>query len=336
MSDRDPSSDSASLTIGEVSEATGIPASTLRTWERRYGFPDPSRNEIGHRRYDRQTLERLELMSHGLELMRPRELVRMSRSELERVIGTTLSRSNEAQSEPSEARPSSESEETREAPADTGDTEPTGDAIVEGWLEAAERYDAVALATHFQDAWYRHGVLTCVTEYMSEFVQVVGDRWERDELSVGQEHFASEQLRDFLTSQWRPLSARSQGPRVVCATLPGEQHVLGLHLAATIASLGGARIIFLGADTPMEHIVRTSEESDARAIMLSVSVASNRQRVSRQLRELRRYLAPDISLVVGGRGCPAEALDDIIEYFDRLAELQRWAGSLEHISVESL
>ncbi len=39
------------LTIGELSEQTGVPQATLRTWESRYGFPAPQRREGGHRRY---------------------------------------------------------------------------------------------------------------------------------------------------------------------------------------------------------------------------------------------------------------------------------------------
>ena len=43
--------DVADLTISEVAERTGIPASTLRMWEARYGFPEPRRPSGSHRRY---------------------------------------------------------------------------------------------------------------------------------------------------------------------------------------------------------------------------------------------------------------------------------------------
>jgi DNA-binding transcriptional MerR regulator len=39
------------LTISELAERTGSPAATLRSWESRYGFPEPSRLAGGHRRY---------------------------------------------------------------------------------------------------------------------------------------------------------------------------------------------------------------------------------------------------------------------------------------------
>lgn len=39
------------LSIGALARRTGVGVSTLRAWERRYGFPVPQRLESGHRRY---------------------------------------------------------------------------------------------------------------------------------------------------------------------------------------------------------------------------------------------------------------------------------------------
>lgn len=41
----------ATLTIGDLAHRTGVPISTLRSWEKRYGFPEPRRQPGGHRRY---------------------------------------------------------------------------------------------------------------------------------------------------------------------------------------------------------------------------------------------------------------------------------------------
>jgi DNA-binding transcriptional MerR regulator len=41
----------ASLSIGELAARTGVAPSTLRIWEERHGFPEPSRLGSGHRRY---------------------------------------------------------------------------------------------------------------------------------------------------------------------------------------------------------------------------------------------------------------------------------------------
>lgn len=40
-----------SLTISDLSRLTGVPSATLRSWESRHGFPRPTRQGGGHRRY---------------------------------------------------------------------------------------------------------------------------------------------------------------------------------------------------------------------------------------------------------------------------------------------
>ena len=45
------------LSISALSQATGVPVETLRTWERRYGFPIPQRTSAGHRVYPISALE---------------------------------------------------------------------------------------------------------------------------------------------------------------------------------------------------------------------------------------------------------------------------------------
>jgi DICT domain-containing protein len=47
----------ADLTIGTVARRTGVSVSTIRAWERRYGFPVPRRLESGHRRYGERDVE---------------------------------------------------------------------------------------------------------------------------------------------------------------------------------------------------------------------------------------------------------------------------------------
>ena len=63
-----------SFTIGELAGRTGVGASTIRMWESRHGFPDPSRGAGGHRRYTEadvgavQAVARLKFTGVRLEL----------------------------------------------------------------------------------------------------------------------------------------------------------------------------------------------------------------------------------------------------------------------------
>ena len=71
------------LTIGAVSRASGIPTNTLRTWERRYGFPEPRRTEGGHRLYPKSVVEHLIAIRQALAAgRRPGQVVGAPMSEL--------------------------------------------------------------------------------------------------------------------------------------------------------------------------------------------------------------------------------------------------------------
>ena len=48
--------------IGAVSRLTGVPADTLRVWERRYGVVEPQRTEGGSRLYSQHDVARLALI----------------------------------------------------------------------------------------------------------------------------------------------------------------------------------------------------------------------------------------------------------------------------------
>ena len=60
------------LAIGEIADRTGVPSSTLRSWEERVGFPVPVRTTGGQRRYRARDADRvlrvLEQRERGLNL----------------------------------------------------------------------------------------------------------------------------------------------------------------------------------------------------------------------------------------------------------------------------
>jgi hypothetical protein len=55
------------LTLQAVSRRTGIPAATLRTWERRYGFVRPPRSASGYQLYGQEELRPILHVKHRRE-----------------------------------------------------------------------------------------------------------------------------------------------------------------------------------------------------------------------------------------------------------------------------
>ncbi len=317
----------ATLSIGAVSKATEIPVETLRTWERRYGFPKPQRAASGHRRYSSSVIPHLRLISAAIDQgNRPVNVVGESIETLKVLLD--VSRAAEMADVITTQSPVHVDSDAYDpglqvAPAIAAQ-------IVESWMDATMRLDADLMRTSLESTWYRVGAMPFLNQLLSPFLREIGQAWFEGRIAVLHEQFASNQLRKFLSEQWRPLSERARGPRVVCTTLPGEYHAIGLHMVSVVVAMLGCQVVFLGIDTPLRTIADAMRQSGADAALLSVSAAANTATVAGQVSELRGLLGPDARIVLGGGGAPG-GLDDVM-YFNDLQLLSNWV-QVEYLSA---
>ena len=271
------------LKIGELSKLTGVQISTLRTWERRYGWPIPRRSGSGHRTYAGGTVE----------------LVRWAKGQLE-----AGHRAGEVMAW------------CQEKEAGGG-----GRVSLMPWVQ---RGDAGGLIEQLERAWYHEGVLGFLDHVLPPLLREVGQAWAQGELGVNQEHLCSEAIRDFLASQWRSMSRKNQGrPQGVCATLPGEQHTLGLHMVAATLGVCGWEVVFLGQGMPLESICAALEQApQGRVLCVSVSPCSKPVQTKEALNKLHRFTrSRSVSLVAGGGGVPENFRnDEVSSTFSSLAK----------------
>lgn len=100
MDDAPPASSdlapASGLSIGELSRRTGVPAATLRSWERRYGLPHPGRADSGDRRYSATdvdlVLDTVRHRSAGLSMPQAVERARTGRPSATRSVYDGLRR----------------------------------------------------------------------------------------------------------------------------------------------------------------------------------------------------------------------------------------------------
>jgi DNA-binding transcriptional MerR regulator len=262
------------LRIGELSRRSGVSPELLRAWERRYGLLRPTRTAGGLRLYSLDDLERVHQMRRHLD---DGLAAAQAAALAQRPTGT----------EPVEVALDPVSVRAELGQALEGFDEPGAQSIVD---------DLLATAT----------VDLLVTEVVLPYLHELGDRWERGEVSVAQEHFASNVLRGRLLGLARGWG-RGLGPLALLACIPGERHDLGLLGFGLVLRMRGWRIAYLGADTPLATLDATARAVEPDAIVLTAVGAS---RLQPHLPELRK-LAQRYRVALGGRGVRADAVRKI-------------------------
>ena len=292
------------LSIGALSRATGIPIETLRTWERRYGFPVPERKPSGHRVYSLVSVPRLRRIAEALgQGHRAAEVVNASEGDLTQLL---------------EATPSLTPRPRSEALAPEAAWDP---AIL---LRTVEHFDSASLTHHLMADWTLLGPMEFLRARVVPLIRAVGDAWEAHRLDIRHEHFVSERVGDLLRTLRLRFEERASGPLVVLATLPGEAHGLGLQMAALVLAAAGFRTLYLGTDVPVPEVATLARDMNARAVAISVSAACRGRAAAAHLGRLRTLLPRRVTLLVGGDGAPKSRKG--VDVIQDLAALEAWAG----------
>ena len=276
------------LSIGALSRATGIPSETLRTWERRYGSPKPTRKPSGHRLYPAAFVERLRRVARLLaQGHRPADVLNLTVSQLDSLLSLN---------EPAVGGP----------PHGGATAFPEGEVgrIQETLLQASIRFDRDSLMRELRAAWGRMGPLRFLEEISGPFMTRIGHEWEDGRIEIRHEHFASGCLSDFLREVRDPFDREAKGPRVAAALLSGDAHEGGLLMVSVLLAVRGYRVVYLGADTPTDQVAATIASGGAEAVVMSVSAAVPRARAEREAHQLRETLPKRVPLWVGGAGAP--------------------------------
>jgi methanogenic corrinoid protein MtbC1 len=130
----------------------------------------------------------------------------------------------------------------------------------------------------------------------------VGELWIGGNLQVFQEHFLSEQLIRFLNAEISAMQKSAGKPLVVLATLPGEEHTLGLLMLTAILSARGISVINLGGEVPMDQIGHAVQQFHADVVGKTFSGSYQYRNIRQHLLELRELLAHDVDIWTGGEG----------------------------------
>jgi DNA-binding transcriptional MerR regulator len=290
--------DGGHLRIGELSRRSGVSPELLRAWERRYGLLRPTRSEGRFRLYSEQDERRVAAMRANL------------------------------------ARGLSAAEAARlalaEPPSEVVAPDGGAPAMARGATDLRDALDALdetaghaALDRMLADLSVPAVLDGVVLPYLHE----LGDRWERGEVSVGQEHFASNLLRGRLLGLARGWDG-GVGPRALLACPPGELHDLALIAFGLALRARGWRITYVGADTPLSTMGEMAGALRPDAVVLAATTAERFTADQAGLRSLAAmaplWLAGPGATAPVAEAAGARLLDDQpVEAADRVAAATR-------------
>ena len=143
------------------------------------------------------------------------------------------------------------------------------------------------------NAVLRDVVLPCLRQ--------VGDAWARGDVTVAEEHFASQLIRERLLGLARDWD-RGDGPRALLACPAGERHDIGLICFGLVLARSGWRITFLGPDTPADALTEAVQKLAPDVVVL---VATAEDRFG-SIAESLRALAEGHEVALAGPGATAE------------------------------
>jgi MerR family transcriptional regulator, light-induced transcriptional regulator len=249
------------LRIGELSRRTGVSPELLRAWERRYGLLQPTRSAGGLRLYSPDDLDRVRSMQQHLAdgLAAAEAATLASRSPVAGEVAAPDERAELA--------------------------------------AALTRFDDGAAHAAFDALLARLSLDALLRDVVVPYLHELGERWERGEVSIAQEHFASTLLRGRLLGLARGWG-RGIGPVAVLACAPGEQHDLGLLAFGLALRARGWRIVYLGADTPIASVADAVRSLDPSVVVVSAVAPRAFRRHAEELEQLSR----DTRLCLAGSG----------------------------------
>ena len=260
------------LRIGQLAKRTGVSPELLRAWEQRYGLLQPTRTAGGFRLYstgDEARVQRMQrLVSGGLAAAQAARLVLSG-------------------GEP-------------EPRTDSGSAAPLEEAA--GNLSAAlDRLDEQAANSALDRLFSAYTVETVLQEVVLPYLHRLGERWEAGEISVAQEHFASNLLRGRLLGLAQGWG-QGQGPLAILACVPGEQHELGLLVFGVALRRRGWRITYLGTNSPIGAVADIARSlTPAIVVLLSIN-PDNFLDHAREIKEL----AKQVPVMIAGTGATPE------------------------------
>ncbi|MDH5426004.1 MAG: MerR family transcriptional regulator [Gammaproteobacteria bacterium] len=243
-----------------LAEKTSVGTSTLRAWERRYGLLHPQRTPKGHRLYSEEDAKRvfkiLNLLDDGHSL-----------AAIANMLSTNSKEDSDIAAQPDNGLLTSSSALSN-----------VWQGFIHSSLDAVSDFNIERIDAIYNEASSLYPLDMVTERLILPTITQLGNAWkDHPERGIAEEHFYTSWLKNRLGARFHHAYSQAKGARIVCACLPGCYHEIGLMLFALSALSRGYRVLYFGADLPLNQLAHIAKRSAAKAIILSTQNHSEPQ-----------------------------------------------------------
>jgi len=248
-------SENPKYTIKNVGEQTGILPVTLRAWERRYHVLTPGRSGNRYRLYSDRDVA----------------ILRWIKSRVQNGISISAAVEELRQSTQNgiwpEAVPTGILHETPQTNTPPG-------KYARRLYHLLINYDESGAGELIREVLANYDLKTITTEIFTPCLVEIGEAWNRGEIRITTEHFASAYIRGKLLSLLQAYPIKRNVPFIVIAGAPSEEHEIGALMMAVLLRSEGFRVEFLGTDIPLDDLIYHARQEKPALIILTATTHS--------------------------------------------------------------
>ena len=172
------------------------------------------------------------------------------------------------------------------------------------------------------------GLKTLYIHLFQKSLYEVGKLWEENRISVAREHLATALTESLLTLAYPSLfKGVTTGKKVVITCATNETHQIGGKIVADYLEMKGWDSHFLGANTPIDHLLSFIDDVKPDLVGLSLSVFFNMPSLKGALASVRSEF-PHMDIIVGGQAFRWGG-KEIVEHYPNTA----FVASLDHLDT---
>ena len=192
---------------------------------------------------------------------------------------------------------------------DKGEAPPAATPGLEPWPECAAFEDALlagdrrrATALIERILAQNRGLIDTELHVIQPALYHLGERWQRNEVSVAQEHLATAIAQSVMTLELMKIDPPAlNGRKVLLACVEGNRHALGLQMVTDAFLLSGWEVQYLGANVPIEALARQVAAWKPNLVGLSIAFAHQLPAVRKTIMRLQALIgAACPPVIVGG------------------------------------